>query len=98
MTAISKRVAAFLAGLAVLVSGQASFLSAAAQERPSAEQSGSGETVSFDAQQYPSYTAYRQQHEDVYPDAGICLEIRSNVSSGRMALRCRPRRCSAVPR
>lgn len=75
MTTISKRVAAFLAGLAVLVSGQASFLSAAAQERPSAEQSGSGETVSFDAQQYPSYTAYRQQHEDVYPDAGICLEI-----------------------
>lgn len=40
MTTISKRVAAFLAGLAVLVSGQASFLSAAAQERPSAEQSG----------------------------------------------------------
>ena len=74
MTAISKRVAAFLAGLAVLVSGQASFWSAAAQELPSARQPG-GETVSFDTQQYPSYTAYRQQHEDVYPDAGICLEM-----------------------
>lgn len=75
MAHTGRRILALFAGITLLVSGQAAGFSAAAEDRPLAEQFGAGEAVSFDVKQYPAYTEYLAGHETSYPSAGIRLEI-----------------------